>query len=102
MMIVEFFPAAELELDEAVAYYDLKKAGLGTEFACDIQAAIHAISERPQAWKPLRRSIRLYLLKRFQYGLVYRVAGNVATVYAVMHLKRRPGYWRTRLKAGGT
>ncbi len=97
-MIVEFTLAAEAELAEAAAYYDTQQSGLGLEFAAEVAAAVERIIEFPHAWKLLKGSIRRCQLQRFEYGLVYRVKGNVGTVYAVMHLKRRPGYWRDRVK----
>ena len=96
-MIVEFVFAAEAELADAVAYFETQKAGLGTEFAEDVAAAIQRIIELPNAWPLMTVDVRRCQLLRFQYGLVYRVRGDVTTIYAVMHLKRRPGYWRDRL-----
>lgn len=98
-MIVEFTLAAEFELDDAVTYYNAVKPGLGLEFVDEVAAAVARIVEFPDAWQRLKGGVRRCQLHRFEYGLVYRVHGKVATVYAVMHLKRRPGYWRERLKA---
>jgi plasmid stabilization system protein ParE len=97
-MIVEFALAAEHELDEAIAYYDTQRAGLGAEFAREVSAAIQRIAEYPESWRKLPRGVRCCQLRRFEYGLVYRVRGDIATIYAVMHLRRRPAYWRQRLK----
>lgn len=100
-MIVEFVFPAQHELDEAVAYFETQKKGLGTEFAREVGAAILRIIEYPNAWQRLSGGTRRCQVKRFEYGLVYRVRGDVATIYAVMHLRRRPEYWRNRLKATG-
>jgi hypothetical protein len=97
-MIVEFVLAAELELDEAVAYFNAQRSGLGVEFAREVNAAIQRIVQYPNVWQRLAGGVRRCQLRRFEYGLVYRVLGDVVIVYAVMHLKRRPGYWRDRLK----
>ena len=96
-MIVEFVSAAELELSDAVDYFNEKRTGLGVKFAEDVNQAILRIIEYPNAWQYLGRHVRRCQLTRFEYSLVYRVVGDVATVYAVMHLKRRPRYWRKRL-----
>ncbi len=98
-MIVEFVRAAELELDDAVAYYNRQRTDLGLEFAREVEAAVARIIEYPFVWQRLAPGVHRCLLNRFQYGLVYRVVDDVVTVYAVMQLKRRPGYWRTRLKS---
>jgi hypothetical protein len=36
---LEFTAAAELELDEAVSYYDRQRQGLGREFATEVSVA---------------------------------------------------------------
>ena len=100
-MIVEFVLAAELELADAVDYYDAQRAGLGNELVRDVASAVQRIIEYPDAWQRLGPEVRRCQLHRFEYGLVYRVRGDVATVYAAMHLKRRPGYWRKRLAMSG-
>ncbi len=97
-MIVEFSSPAEVELNEVIAHYDLQRPGLGREFAIDVAAAIHRIEDYPNVWQRLAGKVRRCQLQRFEYGLVYRVQGGIATIYAVMHLRRRPGYWRERLK----
>jgi plasmid stabilization system protein ParE len=98
-MIVEFILAAETELDDAVAYLEEQRPGLGAEFARDVAAAIQRIQDFPNAWPQLIEDVRRCQLRRFPYALIYRLRGDVATIYAVMHLKRRPAYWRDRLKS---
>lgn len=96
-MIVEFVLAAEEELEDAFNYFEAQRPGLGREFALEVDAAIGRIKEYPNLWQRLFEGVRRCQLKRFEYGLVYCVRGDVVTIYAVMHLKRRPSYWRKRL-----
>ena len=98
-MIVEIVAAAEAELEDAIAYYNAQRTGLGNEFAVEVYAAIRKIIDYPNAWQRVSGGARRCLLHKFDYGLVYRARGDVATIYAVMHLKRRPRYWRDRLKS---
>jgi mRNA-degrading endonuclease RelE of RelBE toxin-antitoxin system len=37
-------------------------------------------------------------MQRFPFGLIYRYDSDsdIVTVFAVAHLKRRPGYWADR------
>jgi hypothetical protein len=37
------------------------------------------------------------LVPKFPYGLLYRIEPARIYIVAVMHLHRRPGYWRSRL-----
>ena len=97
-MIVEFHEAAQDEFDAAVAHYSAISEDLGQGFRTEAERAIQRIIEKPNAWKPIG-PLRMYQFKRFPYGIVYRVHDGKVKVYAVMHLKRRPGYWRKRLQA---
>jgi len=35
-------------------------------------------------------------VRRFPYGVVYRKTPSVIRILAVMHLMRKPGYWKER------
>jgi hypothetical protein len=37
-------------------------------------------------------------MTRFPYSIIYRVAGEVLEVIAVMHHRRDPEFWRNRLR----
>jgi hypothetical protein len=84
-------------LSDAVAYYDLQRPQLGDQFVDEVEAAIGRILRMPNDWQAVGRRTRRCRTDRFPYGLVYQVQGDVAVIVAVMHLSRRPGYWRGRL-----
>jgi plasmid stabilization system protein ParE len=96
----EFTAAAELELDEAVEYYNQQRAGLGEEFVAEVRRAVEQVLEYPHAWQLLdeRDGIRRCRLNRFPYGLVYTIQGDIALALAVMYVRRKPAYWRERLR----
>jgi plasmid stabilization system protein ParE len=62
-------------------------------------SAFEQIQQHPTVWRILKGRFRRYLLQRFPYGILYAVGGKVIYVAAVMHLKRKPGYWNSRGKA---
>jgi hypothetical protein len=35
-------------------------------------------------------------LKRFPFGIIYRIDGDTLRVLALAHRRRRPGFWRGR------
>jgi len=37
-------------------------------------------------------------MRRFPFSIVYYVADDTIRIVAVAHAKRRPGYWRTRVR----
>ena len=96
-MKVRFHPAALKESVEAGSYYDRQHPGLGKKFDEAIRSAIAAIVEAPQRWPLRTKGTRRYHVKRFPYIIVYTVLDETVIIVAVMHARRRPGYWADRL-----
>ena len=88
-----FHRLAELELNEAIEYYELERPGLGAAFLNEVERCIRSISEHPEAGPIIRGDVRRRLLRRFPYGLLCSVKPNSIRILAVMNLKRRPSYW---------
>lgn len=89
---------AEIELWEAVAYYESRASGLGLDFLAEIAESVHAITEAPDRWPLLRDGTRRRLMHRFPYVVVYvRLPDHIWTV-AFAHCKRRPQFWSGRIK----
>ena len=89
---------AEVELHEAKEHHDLQRQGLGIEFVLAFEEAMQRVVAFPEAWGLIADKVRCCIFKRFEYGVIYVVRGDTIFVLAVMHLKRRPGYWKRRLK----
>jgi toxin ParE2 len=71
---VRFLAEAEQELDEAVAYYNVQRAGLGREFAAAVKVGVSRIEQHPNCWHRLTPNVRRY------------------------QLVRQPGYWMGRVR----
>lgn len=99
-MVIEFLAPAQLELKEAVAYYDSQERGLGVQFVREVRRTLERIVEFPEAWSPLSKRTRRCRTNKFPYGIVYQVRGETILVVAVMHLHREPRSWRGRLREG--
>ncbi len=89
-------PAADAELKAAAAHYESLQPGLGASFLREVAIGFNQIQNLPSAWAILTGNVRRYLLRRFPYGIVYRVEADRIFVLAVMHLRRRPRYWLGR------
>lgn len=94
----EFLPEADEELREAARYYEKEASGLGLAFLSETHSAVHEIETYPEAWTIVRQSIRKKTLTRFPYNLLYSIESDTILIVAVAHHKRRPNYWRERLK----
>lgn len=47
-------------------------------------------------YSPIGSGYRKLGLRPFPYTIIYRQENDTITIVAVMHQKRRPGYWRGR------
>ena len=97
MRSVEFHPEAQDEFISAAQFYESQTAGLGLDFILAVQRTYERLLEFPATGPPFGRRLRRLLVPKFPYGLLYRVEPNRIYIVAVMHLHRRPGYWRSRL-----
>ena len=98
-MKARFISPAQRELDQAVEYLNVKKPGLGDDLFEEAVSAAGKLCDFPELWPKVRKNIRRCRLKRFPYSLIYRANTEEIVVIAVMHSRRRPDYWRSRLKA---
>ncbi|TKB67812.1 MAG: type II toxin-antitoxin system RelE/ParE family toxin [Nitrospira sp.] len=97
MMTAIFLPSAEEEMIAAAQYYQQQSAGLGSEFLIEVERTVAAVLTYPEAAPMVKKEIRRRLLKRFPFGVLYAVTADEVVIVAVMHLRRRPGYWEDRL-----
>ena len=97
-MRTRLHPAASAEADAAALWYEGERPGLGHDFLAELNRAVAAISEAPRTWPFVRgsRTYRLFVLPRFPYKLLYRIARDEIRIHAVAHTSRRPGFWRGR------
>ncbi len=96
-MRVTFLEVAELELDEAVAYYHAESSGLGDIFLSEVISTIERIRRYPEGWQSLGSRLRRCRTRRFPYGLIYQIGEDEVLIVAVANLHREPIYWRDRL-----
>jgi plasmid stabilization system protein ParE len=95
-------PAATEELDAAAEFYDTQLPGLSLDLLDAIEEAIDLIIERPAAWQRdsviSSREVRRFVMRRFPFSIVYYVVDDIVRIVAFAHAKRKPGYWRSRLR----
>lgn len=102
---VGFDAEAQEEIDAAVSWYDAQTEGprVADELLRAIDAAIVRIVERPGAFAlapgvAVKLGVRRCALRRFPYALVFVELTEEIRVLALAHARRRPGYWRSRLR----
>lgn len=98
MKPITLHPDADDEFTEAVRYYEMHEPGLGLDMLGEVKAALNQISATPEAWQRIGRRVRRKPLWRFPYNLIYETYPERIRIVAFAHQKRRPFYWRKRLK----
>jgi plasmid stabilization system protein ParE len=98
MRLYGFLEPAQIEFEEAVNYYNRQREHLGDEFAAEVLNAINRIVTHPEAWTRLSNRTRRCRTNRFPYSVIYQIRGDKILVVALAHSKRKPKYWRDRLK----
>ena len=93
-MVTRAIAAAEIEA--AYRWYERERSGLGEEFLQAVDDLAKTIAEYPERFPVIHRDIRRALLKRFPYGIFYRLKANQVIVVACFHSKRNPKKWQSR------
>lgn len=95
---VEFRKEAQLDILEAIEWYEKRRKGLGDEFFIAIENEKHFIETNPYHYEDKYKGIRKAITKRFPYIIYFRIeSSNTVLVYAVMHMKKSPTKWKRRV-----
>lgn len=98
-MRLEFHPEAREEFHDAANWYEERSIFAGDRFVKAMRLAVDSIMEDPPRYQHLGDGIHVFRLKKFPFRIYYshEIETGVLLVHAVMHEKRRPDYWRSRL-----
>ena len=99
MTRIIFHPLAERELIESARFYEARASGLGADYLRQVEYTLTQITANPEAGNVFAGTIRRRLVQRFPFAILYESGPENLSVIAVMHLSRRPGYWKRRLRA---
>ena len=91
-------PEAREEFLAAIDFYNDAEPGLGAQFYAEVEAALVLVEAFPDLWTDIGGGIRRCLVRRFPYAILYSRESEHLYIYAIMHLKREPGYWHGRLR----
>ena len=92
-----FHPEALTEYSEAVQYYAEQRVDLAQEFIDAVEGAVYRLRDSPKLYPAIDRDIRRCLTRKFPYAILYTVEPDFILILAVMHCKKKPGYWKSRL-----
>ena len=93
---LEIHPETIEEARAARQWYQSRSEDAAEAFLAEIDIGIQSIQIAPELYPPYLHGTRCYLLRRFPYLIVYRATATVIQIIAVVHSRRRPGYWKSR------
>ena len=92
-------PEATAEVLEAIGHYAEIAPALGGRFYDEISELMYDVCLHPRRYRTFDSPVRRVLAHSFPYAVMYVAQSDRVWIIAVMHLKRRPGYWKRRLKS---
>ncbi len=96
MIGLRFRPAASADVDDAYVWYESQERGLGERFLGELGSTLEAIAENPRRFPVMLRNTRRALVRRFPYGVFFRVLDDGVLVVACFHASRDPQRWGER------
>jgi len=88
-------PGAELDIAEAYAWYEGRRAGPGEEFLSSVDACLERIKRRPETYPVVHESYRRSLTRRFPYAMFYETSEAKLSFFPLFRDAQRfvPGFW---------
>lgn len=83
-------------IEDAAGWYEEQGTGLGREFLDEVFRSLQRVVEQPQSYSSVHRATRRALIRRFPFGVFYRIEADSIVVVAVMHGSRDPQRWKQR------
>ena len=96
--IIRVHPEALREAENARDWYARRSVPAAFAFINELTRALELLKESPRLWPDFSFGTRRYPLARFPFSIVYRQKGDeLIEIVALMHQKKRPGYWSGRV-----
>ena len=92
-------PAAEDDLAEAIDWHEERQVGLGKRLLAHVNETISKLAERPDLFGiVVHKQLRRANVRRFPYGVFYQIMDQSIIVVAVLHARRAPRRWKSRVE----
>jgi toxin ParE1/3/4 len=88
---------AQQEFDEAIAWYENQREGLGQEFRASIEQRFQRILEDPLSFPKVRGEVRrAVVLRRFPFVIHFLMETERIVILSVFHTSRDPDQLKSR------
>lgn len=93
-----FLDEADQEFQEHIGYFISHSLTAAEKFVDEMGVAVRDIREYPQVGSPVSSLVRQRVLTGYPYSILYVDTPIEIIIVAVAPHRRRPGYWRRRLR----
>lgn len=84
-------PTAQIEMADAVDWYEQQQNGLGERFILFIEGFLKKIAQNPLHYPEKNPPFREAYAKTFPYLVIYQINSNLdVVIYSVFHIKQNP------------
>lgn len=90
---VVFEASAKDDLLAAFHWYEARQSGLGEEFLRSVAAVEEALARNPERYPVANAPYRSAKLRKFPYGLHYRIVGEKISILSCLHFRQNPERW---------
>ena len=94
---LEFHPAVREDALAGYGWYLERSQRVADGFLAEVERGLRLIAADPESWPPHVLGARRCVLRKYPYSIVYKAGGDSIVIYALVHAKRRPDYWKGRL-----
>jgi plasmid stabilization system protein ParE len=95
---IRIHPDALAEMEATVEWYRARSHRAAADFLFALRFAMNQISTDPLRFPAYSPGTRRMVLRRFPYLIVFHWTESEINVIAVAHGRRKPGYWRDRIR----
>ena len=94
---IYFSEEASAEVEAATYWYEEQRKGVGSEFMIALEAVLASVQRSPMLFPVAHRDVRRARLKRFPYGVFFRIKKDEIEIVSVFHSRRDPARLKSRL-----
>lgn len=88
---IVFSSLAENEIDEAIAFYESRRKGLGKYFFVYLKGYLKILKTNPELFAIKKEPcFRELALKKFPFIIIYEVFKDEIIIYSIFHTYRNP------------
>lgn len=98
MINIRFLTMAEMEIDEAVSWYQEQSEDQSLTFLAELDHAIRILKAYPFIATQNQPDIRTFRFRSFPYSLIYSFDDEQLLIIAIAHHRREPQYWIDRVR----